>query len=75
MEVNKDTTLKELWEIKRLCVNQLKKSSGIKRFPCSECKYFGTSRDFEIEGIECLKPQCYAGGSIEPHNWILPIID
>lgn len=65
MIVDKNTTLKELHELKRHCMDMKEKTMGTKACMCFECKYF-------VPDIHC---ECIDITGIVPYEWVLPRVD
>lgn len=82
MIMTKDTTLGELAEMQYTCIIQLQKSEGVKRHPCSECRFCYLQKvDNYIKAdngdefyLPSYKPKC-EGGTIKPCDWVLPRVN
>lgn len=65
MKITKDTTLKELHELQRHCMDMKEKTMGTKACMCYECEYFAP--DISCECIDIT-------GKV-PYEWVLPRVD
>lgn len=65
MLINKNTTLKELYELQRHCMDMKEKTMGTKACMCFECEYFAPEIPCEYIDIT---------GKV-PYEWVLPRAD
>lgn len=65
MLINENTTLEELHEVQRHCMDMKEKTMGIKTCACFECEYFAPYISCEFTDIT---------GKF-PYEWVLPIVD
>lgn len=65
MKITKDTTLKELHELKKHCMDMKEKTMGTKTWMCFECEYY--TPDITCECIDIT-------GKV-PYEWVLPRLD
>lgn len=65
MKITKDTTLKELYELQRHCMDMKEKTMGTKSWMCYECEYYAPRTACKWIDIT---------GKV-PFEWELPRVD
>lgn len=65
MKITKDTTLKELHELQKHCMDAKEKARGTKAWMCYACEYFAPDISCELIDIT---------GKV-PYEWMLPRVD